>query len=508
MTIVEAHFLQKLLQRAVQIVKARLQSFDPKELRLYSKTLIRLTGTLGETPENHAARENFVFALQKELLNTSKHPATKPLMYLQRVSDLTLTPYGSTVMGTSLRHGDVDISVNGHYQNHHNSKKMALNKIKKKELRSCLLYDILKFLQFRNRLRLTSPAFVLSRAKIPILRCTDRMYGFQCDFSVGNEAGILRSRVLGEVIRQRPMVRNLVLLMKKWSKVHELNDASKGSFGSYPLTIIVLTVCRQQGLLPSLDTILDGAHDSDVDKYCSKVRDRLKEEKKEKNEEASLLELALSCFTFLSLYCSREALYDGQAPRIAVCCRKGIVQHVPAKGGRKSGVFVRDPFDLTANCAKPVTAPALQMACLTLERHLIQISQFLTCPEDKRQQQWQSLFHSLFGVVISFKQHPKRHVQQHSSVQSRSPDSATDLDVLYDDLIDHYFQRDDAKGIFRIQTDAHEAPFLTRFDVHLSRKNKSAEEDDSLPETASLFGGSNGSSSMKDGDGSLAVPAT
>ena len=504
MTIVEAHFFQKLLQRAVQIVNTRLQSFDPRELRLYSKTLLRLTGTLGETAENHAAKEAFVLALQKELLNAAKYPAGKPLLYLRRVSDLTLTPYGSTVMGTSLRHGDVDISLDGHYQIRHSTTKKALHTIDKKELRSCLLYDVLKFLQFRNRLRMATPAFVLGRARIPILRCTDRMHGFQCDFSVGSHSGILRSRVLGEVIRQRPIVRDLVLLIKKWSKAHDLNDASKGSFSSYPLTIIVLTFCRQQGLIPSLDALVGDAIDSDLDAYCTKVRNRVKNEKT--RQDPSLLELALSCFTFLSLYCSREALYGGQAPRIAVCCRRGIVQRIPAKGGRRSGVCVYDPFDLTANCAKPVTATALHLASRTLEQHLIQILTFLTCPMEERQQQWQSLFQSLFGVTLNFKQRSEQHVQ-HSSVRSASPARETGLDVLYHDLIDHYFQREDAKGVFPVRRDAHDAPFLAQYDLQLSQRKKCAEKGGFLPEAESLFGISSGGG-MKDGDGSLAVPAT
>ena len=181
---VEAKFLKKLFQSASEIVKQKLQLFDAQEIRLFSKTLSRFADVKADNPATHFAREEFLYSLQRELANVQNFP--KPLMHLQGVSRLSLTPFGSTVMGTGMQNGDLDISVDGIYRCRKTKVRLALADMKGKSLQAHLLEDLLKFLSFRNRLRRGAPSIVLAKARIPVLKFTDRQHGFQCDVSIGN----------------------------------------------------------------------------------------------------------------------------------------------------------------------------------------------------------------------------------------------------------------------------------------------------------------------------------
>ncbi|KAK1939639.1 hypothetical protein X943_001870, partial [Babesia divergens] len=89
-------------------------------------------------------------------------------------------------------------------------------------------------------------------AKIPILhwkkgksnkkpgeRIIDAL-GCSIDISVNNVLAISNSALIGTYVACDPRVRGMVLALKLWARSRDLNDRSKGTFGSFALSLMVI----------------------------------------------------------------------------------------------------------------------------------------------------------------------------------------------------------------------------------------------------------------------------
>ncbi|KAI8611809.1 hypothetical protein BC830DRAFT_1050442, partial [Chytriomyces sp. MP71] len=101
--------------------------------------------------------------------------------------------------------------------------------------------------------------FPVATAKVPIVKFFDPAHGLKADVNVGNALGIQNSAMIVEYMRLDGRVRDLILLVKHWAKMRELNDSAEGgghwTFSSYALTLMLLSYLQIQGVIPSLQEL-------------------------------------------------------------------------------------------------------------------------------------------------------------------------------------------------------------------------------------------------------------
>eukprot|EP00210_Caulerpa_lentillifera_P003392 g3236.t1 len=434
--------LSTIFRRVTQYIRTRLNTFDEKELELYSRTLSKFVESITRERQTTSTRDQLIKQLRKELIGSVKYPQYRPFMQLQQVTGLSLEPFGSSIMGTSLFNGDLDISLNGVYRYRKEAKTVPLNGVNR-EIQVMLLSDLMRFLKERRRVNFEGQAYVVRTAKVPILRYTDRKFGIQCDFSIGNLNGIYRSKVGQKIVQSDYRIKTLVILVKKWAKVHGLNDPSRGSFGSYALTVMILAFCVERGVLDPLYLPMTDP----PEQMTGRLRN---------NE--SVLALMLSLFCSFAYFTTRESLFDGLSQQMMICCKDGGVVKTPKrlKTG-KNVFFVQDPFAPDKNCAKPVTQIMLHEATRVLQKNLQVIANFLEADVEDRKVQWLMLFRSLFQTNVKFKGQSKASLQYHKTIPGDS-----ELLQHYDTLIEDYLGIQQSKK-FKLYSNAFENSFLLKF---------------------------------------------
>ncbi|NXI33816.1 GLD2 polymerase, partial [Sterrhoptilus dennistouni] len=97
----------------------------------------------------------------------------------------------------------------------------------------------------------------LIRAKVPIVKFRDKVrqvFNVDFDLNVNNMIGIRNTFLLRTYAFIENRVRPLVLVVKKWARFHEINDASRGTLSSYSLALMVLHYLQTlpEPILPSL----------------------------------------------------------------------------------------------------------------------------------------------------------------------------------------------------------------------------------------------------------------
>ncbi|XP_059194188.1 poly(A) RNA polymerase GLD2 [Centropristis striata] len=94
----------------------------------------------------------------------------------------------------------------------------------------------------------------LIRAKVPILRFRERGSDLEFDLNVNNTVGIRNTFLLRSYAYADLRIRPMILVIKKWARHNQINDASKGTLSSYTLVLMVLHYLqtRRNPVLPSL----------------------------------------------------------------------------------------------------------------------------------------------------------------------------------------------------------------------------------------------------------------
>ncbi|XP_030326769.1 poly(A) RNA polymerase GLD2 isoform X2 [Strigops habroptila] len=94
----------------------------------------------------------------------------------------------------------------------------------------------------------------LIRAKVPIVRFRDKVSCVEFDLNVNSVVGIRNTFLLRTYAYMEDRVRPLVLVIKKWARFHDINDASRGTLSSYSLVLMVLHYLQTlpEPILPSL----------------------------------------------------------------------------------------------------------------------------------------------------------------------------------------------------------------------------------------------------------------
>uniref|UniRef100_A0A7N6C392 polynucleotide adenylyltransferase n=1 Tax=Anabas testudineus TaxID=64144 RepID=A0A7N6C392_ANATE len=94
----------------------------------------------------------------------------------------------------------------------------------------------------------------LIRAKVPILRFREKGSDLQFDLNVNNTVGIRNTFLLRSYADADLRIRPMILVVKKWARHHQINDASKGTLSSYTLVLMVLHYLQtlKEPVVPSL----------------------------------------------------------------------------------------------------------------------------------------------------------------------------------------------------------------------------------------------------------------
>ncbi|KAM6391767.1 poly(A) RNA polymerase GLD2 isoform 2-T3 [Rhynochetos jubatus] len=103
----------------------------------------------------------------------------------------------------------------------------------------------------------------LIRAKVPIVKFRDKVSCVEFDLNVNNVVGIRNTFLLRTYAYIENRVRPLVLVVKKWARFHDINDASRGTLSSYSLVLMVLHYLQTlpEPILPSLQKMYPESFD-------------------------------------------------------------------------------------------------------------------------------------------------------------------------------------------------------------------------------------------------------
>ncbi|XP_031164985.1 poly(A) RNA polymerase GLD2 isoform X1 [Sander lucioperca] len=94
----------------------------------------------------------------------------------------------------------------------------------------------------------------LIRAKVPILRFREKGSDLEFDLNINNTVGIRNTFLLRSYAYADLRIRPMILVVKKWARHNQINDASKGTLSSYTLVLMVLHYLQtlKEPVLPSL----------------------------------------------------------------------------------------------------------------------------------------------------------------------------------------------------------------------------------------------------------------
>ncbi|CAL1615965.1 unnamed protein product [Knipowitschia caucasica] len=160
---------------------------------------------------------------------------------------------GSTMSGLGCRSSDADLCL--------------VIKLKQTNVKVIdVLFAVLRLLRNLDYV----DRVLLIRAKVPILRFKERGSNLEFDLNVNNTVGIRNTFLLRSYTNADIRIRPFMLVVKKWARHYEINDASKGTLSSYALALMALNYLQlvKPPVLPSLQkdhpTYFDSCLDLDM----------------------------------------------------------------------------------------------------------------------------------------------------------------------------------------------------------------------------------------------------
>ncbi|XP_042432566.1 protein HESO1-like [Zingiber officinale] len=87
---------------------------------------------------------------------------------------------------------------------------------------------------------LASSVVYIPNARVPLLKYISRHHNISFDVSVNNHLGVMKSNVLKCLSEIDDHFRDMVLVLKEWTKAQDINDPKSGSLSSYALCLLVI----------------------------------------------------------------------------------------------------------------------------------------------------------------------------------------------------------------------------------------------------------------------------
>ena len=82
--------------------------------------------------------------------------------------------------------------------------------------------------------------FIIPFARVPLIKCVDRCYGYRIDICISNVNGVLNVPRVQKILSFNPMLRTVLIFMKLFVYLYDIDDPATGGFGSNHLLNMVL----------------------------------------------------------------------------------------------------------------------------------------------------------------------------------------------------------------------------------------------------------------------------
>ncbi|KAJ3326605.1 hypothetical protein HDU76_012778 [Blyttiomyces sp. JEL0837] len=152
--------------------------------------------------------------------------------------DAQLHHFGSTANGFSLAGADMDL-----YVSTSESTKLSTAQCVEK------LGHMLKQAGMKD-------VKMLTRARVPIVKMRDPITGVRCDIGFHNNLAMYNTRLLKTYAQIDHRFRELVFVVKYWSKRRNINEPYFGTLSSYCYVLMIIHLLQIRGVLPCLQRIL------------------------------------------------------------------------------------------------------------------------------------------------------------------------------------------------------------------------------------------------------------
>ncbi|KAJ3120202.1 hypothetical protein HK100_012897 [Physocladia obscura] len=274
--------------------------------------------------------------------------------------DSNLHHFGSTALGFSLANADMDLSIslNDNYM----------------QFTSAQLVEKLGAVMKSAGMR---DVKLLTRARVPIVKIRDPVTGIRCDIGFQSNLVLYNTRLLKAYSQIDSRFRELVFIIKYWSKQRNINEPYFGTLSSYCFVLMIIHFLQIRGVLPCLQKIVGASRNTDgsdipyvnVDGFnvyfFEQVHDLVEYWHCDNSE--SVGELVVAFFK----YYSAEFPYKntgvasvrtgGVVPKEEKGWTKEKQQEINRYGAVKDRYWlcVEDPFEITNNVGRPVDKETL-----------------------------------------------------------------------------------------------------------------------------------------------------
>ena len=97
--------------------------------------------------------------------------------------------------------------------------------------------------------------FLVSQARVPIVKFVHAPSGISCDVSCNNTLGVSNSTLLRAFQEVDPRVRPLMMTVKFWAKTQRFVGSPESNLNSYALCLLVVFYLQRASILPSVETL-------------------------------------------------------------------------------------------------------------------------------------------------------------------------------------------------------------------------------------------------------------
>ena len=206
-------------------------------------------------------------------------------------------------------------------------------------------------------------------ANTPIVRVTDILTGVRCDLNATNRMGLENSRYLRHCTEADPRVRELMMVVKVFARIHRITDSSAGGhLNNYSLMCMVVHYLQTQGILHPLHHLqrVPGLQERIIGGYNFAFCQEPGLLPCLPSNSSSLLHLLEGFLDYYAFFpytthavcpaAGREvALSDLAADTNLPSCLRGVTD-VPDRSG---ALVILDPFEVRRNVAHAVSAACL-----------------------------------------------------------------------------------------------------------------------------------------------------
>jgi len=278
---------------------------------------------------------------------------------------LRIVPYGSFVSGICNHFNNLDLSLEGTWEDGVGSPPKQLSAVQQKTQRLIFreIVDALKGSRIsKGRVK------VVLRSRVPVLKFVDRCSGISCNLCLSNTAAIEKSEVLQWLGEIDGRFLQLMTLVKLWAKAHKINASQSGTFNGFTLAMMVIFHLQSLKLpvLPPLCEIFGGATNDCADHLLASkphteshrifayearsVASQYRDGRYGCCQLASVLELFASFIVHMKA--AIEWWLQGGSSFVRLSTWAG---GWTANGWQKPyAVAVEDPFDASENCARSI----------------------------------------------------------------------------------------------------------------------------------------------------------